>query len=184
MQANCNDHKKFQKDLLIKSTSKLNLKNDFFAIFLVRTWFSRPIGAVAQNWLIPQKLHKNQNCRVSKSKLIMCLWYVALKVRKAGNRPRTFFTTLNIDCTTTIHIFLKSSDKTVIKRQGQKWDIATGRGSGAKFSLYRWTHCKKSYFKKIEKKILPPLQWKYPVWLCQRIKNHGCEKTVRYSHAI
>ena len=33
IQANCNDHKKFQKDLLIKSTSKLNWKNDFFAIF-------------------------------------------------------------------------------------------------------------------------------------------------------
>ena len=37
IQANCNDHKKFQKDLLIRSTSKLSLKNDFFAIFLVRT---------------------------------------------------------------------------------------------------------------------------------------------------
>ena len=43
--------------------------------------------------------------------------------------------------TTTIHTFLKSSDKTVIKRQGQKSDIATGQGSGAKFSLYRRTHC-------------------------------------------
>ena len=37
IQANCNDHKKFQKDLLIESTLKLNLKNDLFAIFLVRT---------------------------------------------------------------------------------------------------------------------------------------------------
>ena len=37
--------------------------------------------------------------------------------------------------------FLKSSDKTVIIRQGQKSDIATGKGSGAKFSLYRRTHC-------------------------------------------
>ena len=36
IQANCNDHKKFQKDIqvLIKSTSKLSLKNcGFFAIF-------------------------------------------------------------------------------------------------------------------------------------------------------
>ena len=33
IQANCNDRKKFQKDLLIKSTSKLNLKNDFFRDF-------------------------------------------------------------------------------------------------------------------------------------------------------
>ena len=49
------------------------------------------MGAVPQNWLIPQKFHQNQNCRVSKSKIIMCLWSVALKARKAGNRPRTFF---------------------------------------------------------------------------------------------
>ena len=46
--------------------------------------------------------------------------------------------------TTTIHTFLKSSDNTVIIRQGQKSDIATGQGSGAKFSLYRRTHCSKS----------------------------------------
>ena len=37
IQANCNDHKKFQKDLLIKSTSKLSLKNDFFRYFF---WFT------------------------------------------------------------------------------------------------------------------------------------------------
>ena len=66
-------------------------KNDFFAIFLVRTWFLSSTGAVAQNWLIPQKFHQNQNCRVSKSKIIMRLWSVAIKARKAGNRPRTFF---------------------------------------------------------------------------------------------
>ena len=46
--------------------------------------------------------------------------------------------------TTTIHTFLKYSDKTVIIRQGQKSDIATGKGSGAKFSLYRRTHCSTS----------------------------------------
>ena len=33
IQANCNDHKKFQKDLLIRSTSKLSPKIYFFAIF-------------------------------------------------------------------------------------------------------------------------------------------------------
>ena len=43
--------------------------------------------------------------------------------------------------TRTIHTFLKSLDKTVIIRQGQKSDTATGKGSGAKFSLYRRTHC-------------------------------------------
>ena len=37
--------------------------------------------------------------------------------------------------------FLYSLDKTVIIRQGQKSDIATGKGSGANFSLYRRTHC-------------------------------------------
>ena len=36
IQANCNDHKKFQKDLLIKSTSKLSPKNLFFSRFF---WF-------------------------------------------------------------------------------------------------------------------------------------------------
>ena len=96
IQANCNDHKKFRKDLLNKSTSKLNLKIYFFAIFLVRTWFLRSMGAAPQNWLIPQKYHKNQNCRVSKSKIIMWHWFLALKARKAGNRPRTFFTGLTV----------------------------------------------------------------------------------------
>ena len=33
IQANCNDHKTFQKNLLIRSTSKLSLKNDFFRDF-------------------------------------------------------------------------------------------------------------------------------------------------------
>ena len=42
------------------------------------------MGAVHQNWLIPQKFHKKQSCRVSKSKIIMCLWSVALKARKAA----------------------------------------------------------------------------------------------------
>ena len=55
-----------------------------------------------------------------------------------NQKPYTFFV---FWATTTIDTFLKSSDKTVIIRQGQKSDIATGQGSGAKFSLYRQTHC-------------------------------------------
>ena len=81
---------------MIRSTSNLSLKNDFFAISLVRTWFLRSMGAVAQNRLIPQKFHKNRNCRVSKSKIIIGLWFLALKVRKAGNWPRTFYTGLTV----------------------------------------------------------------------------------------
>ena len=82
---------KFHRDLLIRSTSKLSLKIYFFAIFLVPSWFLRSMGAVPQNWLIPQKFHKKQSCRVSKSKIIMCLWSVALKARKAAKWPRTFY---------------------------------------------------------------------------------------------
>ena len=59
IQANCKDHVKFHIDLLIRNTSKLNLKNDFFRDFLVRTWFLRSMGAVAQNRLILQKFHLN-----------------------------------------------------------------------------------------------------------------------------
>ena len=77
--------------LLIRSTSKLSLKIYFFAIFLVPSWFLKSMGAVPQNWLIPQKFHKKQSCRVSKSKIIMCLWSVALKARKAAKWPRTFY---------------------------------------------------------------------------------------------
>ena len=62
----------------------------FSPFFLVRTWFLRSMGAVAQNWLLPQKFHKNRNCRVSKSKIIRCLWSVALRARKSGYRLRTF----------------------------------------------------------------------------------------------
>ena len=94
IQANCKDHVKFHRNLLIKSTSKLSLKNCFFAIFLVRSWFLRSMGAVAQNRLIPQKFHKNRNYRVSKSKIIMGIWFLALKPRKAGNWLRTFYTGL------------------------------------------------------------------------------------------
>ena len=62
--------------------------------------------------------------------------------RKIKNqKPYNFFV---FWATTTIHTFLKSSDKTAIIRQGQKSDIATGKGSGAKFSLYRRTHCSAS----------------------------------------
>ena len=82
---------KFHRDLLIRSTSKLSLKIYFFAIFWVPSWFLRSMGAVPQNWLIPQKFHKKQSCRVSKSKIIMCLWSVALKARKAAKWPRTFY---------------------------------------------------------------------------------------------
>ena len=95
IQANCNNHV-FHRDLLIRSTSKLSLENDFFAIFLVRTWFLRSMGAVAQNRLIPRKFHKNRNCRVTKSKITMGLRFLALKARKAGNRPRTFYTGLTV----------------------------------------------------------------------------------------
>ena len=82
---------KFHGYLLIGSTSKLSLKIYFFAIFLVPSWFLRSMGAVAQNWLIPQQSHLNQNCRVSKSKIIMCLWSVALKAMKTAKWPRTFY---------------------------------------------------------------------------------------------
>ena len=34
------------------------------------------MGAVTQNWLILQKFHLNQNCRVSKSKIIMWRWFL------------------------------------------------------------------------------------------------------------
>ena len=64
------------------------------------------------------------------------------KIQKSNfsknQKPYNFFVFL---ATRTIHTFLKSSDKSVIIRQGQKSDIATGKGSGAKFSLYRGTHC-------------------------------------------
>ena len=90
-------------------TSKLSLKNDFFRIFLVRTWFLRSMGAVAQNWLIPQKFHKNRNCRVSKSKIIMGLWFLALKARKAGNWPRTFYTGTTYQNKTKNNTYYKSS---------------------------------------------------------------------------
>ena len=43
----------------------------FAIFFLVPSWFLRSMGAVAQNCLILQKFHLNQNCRVSKSKIIM-----------------------------------------------------------------------------------------------------------------
>ena len=49
------------------------------------------------------------------------------KIQKSNfsknQKPYTFF---GFWATTTIHTFLKSSDKTVIIRQGQKSDIATG----------------------------------------------------------
>ena len=97
IQANCNKHVKFHRDLLIISTSKLSLKNDFFTIFFVRSWFLRSMGAVAQNWLIPQKFHNNQHCRVSKRKIKICPSFVVLTAtRKAGNRPRTFYTGLTV----------------------------------------------------------------------------------------
>ena len=64
-------------------------KKKFFAIFLVPWWFLRSMGAAAQNWLILQKFHSNQNCRVSKSKIIMWHWFLVLKATKAAKWPRT-----------------------------------------------------------------------------------------------
>ena len=40
-----------------------------------------------------------------------------------------------------IHFLNLQTRVSVIIRQGQNSDIATGKGSGAKFSLYRRTHC-------------------------------------------
>ena len=34
----------------------------------------------------------------------MCLWFLALKARKAGNRPRTFYTGVTVVCWCTIVI--------------------------------------------------------------------------------
>ena len=83
IQDNCNDHVKFHRDLLIRSTSKFSIC--FFAIFLVPSdpW----VLYLRTGWS-----HKNfiQSCR-SKSKIIMCLWSVALKARKAAKWPRTFY---------------------------------------------------------------------------------------------
>ena len=87
---------KFHRDLLITSTSKLSPKIHFFAIFLVPSWFWRSMGAVAQNWLILQKFHLNQNCRVSKSKIIMWHWFLVLKATKAAKRPRTLSMVLTV----------------------------------------------------------------------------------------
>ena len=64
-------------------------------------------------------------------------------------KPYNFFV---FWATTTIHTFLKSSDKTVIIRQGQKSDIVTGKA--AKFSLYRRTHCTTTYTINSEKSFL------------------------------
>ena len=56
------------------------------------------------------------------------------KIQKSNfsknQKPYNFFV---FWATTTIYTFLKSSDKTVIIRQGQKSGFATGKGSGAKF---------------------------------------------------
>ena len=52
LKAICNDHVKFHEYLLIRSTSKLSLKIDFF--YSVVT-FEIHVGAVAENWLILQK---------------------------------------------------------------------------------------------------------------------------------
>ena len=66
----------------------------------------------------------NQNCRVSKSKIIMCLWSVALKVRKAGNRPRTFFTGLTVTLYNTCSVTFLHENVTFsqfIFRHGTLW---------------------------------------------------------------
>ena len=50
------------------------------------------MGAVTQNWLILQKFSKNQNYRVSKSKIIKWHWFLVLKAGKAAKRPQTYYT--------------------------------------------------------------------------------------------
>ena len=88
IQDNCNDHVKFHRDLLIRSTSKLSLKIYFFAIFLD---FWDPWVLYLRTGWSHKNFIKKQSCRVSKSKIIMCLWSVALKARKAAKWPRTFY---------------------------------------------------------------------------------------------
>ena len=111
---------KFHRGLLIRSTSKLSLKIYFFAIFLVPSWFLRSMGAVPQNWLIPQKFHKKQSCRVSKSKIIMCLWSVALKARKAAKWPRTFY----MVWTVYIYIYIRVSQIFRFRCLADRWCIS------------------------------------------------------------
>ena len=56
IQANCNDHKKFQKDLLIGSTLKLNLKNDLFAIFFGSHLIFEIHGCCSSDLVDPTKI--------------------------------------------------------------------------------------------------------------------------------
>ena len=71
IQANCNDHVKFHRDLLVRNTSKFNMKIYFLGSYVF--FGSHLIFEIhiAQNWLILQKLRKNKNYRVSKSKIII-----------------------------------------------------------------------------------------------------------------
>ena len=88
---------KFHRDLLIRSTSKLSPKIYFFAIFFGSVVNFEIHGCwVAQNWLILQKFHLKQSCRVSKSKIIMWRWFLVLKATKAAKWPRTF--SMVFDC--------------------------------------------------------------------------------------
>ena len=97
IQANCNDHKKFQKDLLIRDYFKIEPEKWFFCDFF---WFAPDFW---DPWVLHLRTgwsHKNyiktKIVEFSKSKTIMCLWFLALKARKAGNRPRTFYTGLTV----------------------------------------------------------------------------------------
>ena len=65
------------------------------SIFSRFFWFRRDFWDPWVLYLRTGWSHKNfikkQSCRVSKSKIIMCLWSVALKARKAAKWPRTFY---------------------------------------------------------------------------------------------
>ena len=75
------------------------------------------MGAVPQNWVDPTKnFIKNKVVEFQKVKIIMCLWSVALKARKAAKWPRTFYMVWTVvrtysGCTTTYYassFFFKS----------------------------------------------------------------------------
>ena len=53
IQANCNDHVKFYRDIRIDQEALQN-----WAWKMIFSRFLRSMGAAPQNWLIPQKLQK------------------------------------------------------------------------------------------------------------------------------
>ena len=56
IQANCNDHEKFQKYLLIRSTSKLSLKKYFLAIFFGSQLIFEIHGCCSSELVDPTKI--------------------------------------------------------------------------------------------------------------------------------